>query len=85
MPQIIINYRRHNAMGLQPAMMILWATGGVPLGVYNIVEDFNVALRIPPQILTFLSLVTWIQCYYYGKVSLSGYYCWLDAQAYTHT
>ncbi|KAF2631816.1 hypothetical protein BU25DRAFT_385475 [Macroventuria anomochaeta] len=66
-PQIIINYRRHNAIGLQPTMMMLWAWAGVPLGVYNIVEDFNIALRIQPQILTVLSLVTWIQCYYYEK------------------
>ncbi|USP79967.1 hypothetical protein yc1106_07241 [Curvularia clavata] len=66
-PQIIVNYRRHNATGLQPTMMMLWAWAGVPLGVYNIAEDFNVALRIQPQILTALSLVTWIQCYYYEK------------------
>ena len=68
-PQIIVNYRRHNATGLQPTMMMLWAWAGVPLGVYNIAEDFNIALRIQPQILTTLSLVTWIQCYYYEKVT----------------
>lgn len=49
-------------------MMMLWAWAGVPLGVYNIVEELNIALRIQAQILTFLSLVTWIQCYYYEKV-----------------
>jgi len=49
-------------------MMMLWAWAGVPLGVYNIVMDYNVALQIQPQALTFLSLVTWIQCYYYEKV-----------------
>ena len=65
-PQIIINYRRHATEGLQPTMMLLWACAGVPLGVYNIVENFNVALRIQPQILTFLSLLTWMQCKYYG-------------------
>ena len=65
----MVNYRRHNATGLQPSMMMLWAWAGVPLGVYNIVEGFNVALRVQPQILTFLSLVTWIQCYYYERVS----------------
>lgn len=48
-------------------MMILWAWAGVPLGVYNIVSNFNIALRIQPQILTALSLVTWIQCYYYQR------------------
>ncbi|KAF4435759.1 integral membrane [Fusarium acutatum] len=67
-PQIIVNYRRHNATGLQPSMMMLWAWAGVPLGVYNIVKEFNIALRIQPQILTLLSLVTWIQCYYYERV-----------------
>ena len=45
--------------------MMLWAWAGVPLGVYTIVEQFNVALQIQPQMLAFLSLVTWIQCYYY--------------------
>lgn len=48
-------------------MMLLWASAGVPLGVYNIVSNFNIALRIQPQILTLLSLVTWAQCKYYGN------------------
>jgi hypothetical protein len=48
-------------------MMMFWAWAGVPLGVYNIVSDFNVALQIQPQILAFLSLTTWIQVYYYEK------------------
>lgn len=49
-------------------MMLLWASAGVPLGTYNIVEEFNIALRIQPQILTLLSLITWSQCQYYGQV-----------------
>ena len=53
--------------------MLLWASAGVPLGVYNIVEEFNIALRVQPQILTTLSLITWAQCLYYGKV---GYMCY---------
>ncbi|KAG9230056.1 G protein-like protein-coupled receptor : PQ-loop [Amylocarpus encephaloides] len=64
-PQIIINYRRQNTIGLQKSMMLLWAVAGVPLGAYNITGDFNIALQIQPQILTVLSLVTWIQCYHY--------------------
>jgi hypothetical protein len=48
-------------------MMLLWALAGVPLGVYNIGENFNIALRIQPQILTFLSLLTWAQCKYYSS------------------
>ncbi|MCJ1404194.1 hypothetical protein MMC11_007419 [Xylographa trunciseda] len=69
LPQIFINHRRHSTEGLQPSMMLLWAAAGVPLGIYNIVSDFNVALRVQPQILTLLSLATWGQCCYYGKVS----------------
>ena len=52
---------------IPPSMMLLWASAGVPLGVYNIVEHFNIALRIQAQILTFLSLLTWSQCYHYGR------------------
>ncbi|KAJ8103902.1 G protein-like protein-coupled receptor : PQ-loop [Lipomyces tetrasporus] len=64
-PQIIINYRRHNTIGLQRSMMLLWACAGVPLGAYNIAGNFNIALQIQPQILTVLSLITWIQCFHY--------------------
>ncbi|UNI23768.1 hypothetical protein JDV02_009568 [Purpureocillium takamizusanense] len=48
-------------------MMMLWAWAGVPLGAYNISEGFNVALRVQPQILTALSLVTWVQCRHYQR------------------
>ena len=49
-------------------MMMLWAWAGVPLGVYNIVNEFNIALRVQPQILSILSLATWVQCLYYEQV-----------------
>ncbi|ORY78018.1 PQ loop repeat-domain-containing protein [Leucosporidium creatinivorum] len=64
-PQIVVNYRRKHARGLQSSMMLLWASAGVPLGVYNISKNFNLALQIQPQILTFLSLVTFAQVKYY--------------------
>ena len=87
-PQIVVNYRRHNATGLQPSIvinsptttfrptceqfeltrkpqMMFWAWAGVPLGTYTIVNQFNIALQVQAQMLAFLSLVTWIQCYYY--------------------
>jgi len=65
LPQIYQNYRRKDTTGLQPTMMLLWASAGIPLGIYNIVRSFPVALQIQPQILTFLSLVTWAQTQYY--------------------
>lgn len=69
LPQIIINWRRHNTEGLQPTMMMLWAIAGAALAVYNVVENFNIALQIQPQILTSLSFITWTQCRYYSNVS----------------
>ena len=50
-------------------MMFLWACAGVPLGIYNIVKDFNIALQIQPQILTFLSLITLGQCLFYEQAT----------------
>ena len=44
-----------------------WAVAGVPLGVYNIADNFNIALQIQPNILIFLSIWTWAQCKYYGQ------------------
>lgn len=41
-------------------------SAGIPLGIYNILSHKSIALQIQPQILTFLSLVTWGQVYYYG-------------------
>jgi hypothetical protein len=53
--------------------MMFWAWAGVPLGVYNIVSSFSIALQIQPQILAVLSLITWTQCYYYEhKWTITG-------------
>jgi hypothetical protein len=48
--------------------MLLWSFAGIPLGVYTIAQDLNIALQIQPQLLTALSLITWGQCLYYKKV-----------------
>lgn len=66
-PQIIINYRRHDTEGLRRSFMVIWALAGAPLAVFNVVQNQNIALVIQPQILTLLSLVTWTQCCYYGS------------------
>ncbi|KAL4793200.1 PQ loop repeat-domain-containing protein [Aspergillus venezuelensis] len=66
LPQIWKNYRRHSTKSLSTTFFLAWAIAGVPLGVYNIAESFNVALQVQPNILIFLSLVTWSQCKYYG-------------------
>ncbi|RSL49681.1 hypothetical protein CEP54_012308 [Fusarium duplospermum] len=64
--QIIKNYRRDSTDGLHPLMYLSWAFAGIPLGVYNVVQNLNVALQVQPHVLIFLSLVTWSQCKYYG-------------------
>ncbi|KAL4955569.1 PQ loop repeat-domain-containing protein [Aspergillus filifer] len=66
LPQIWKNYRRHSTKSLSTTFFLAWAIAGVPLGIYNIAESFNVALQVQPNILIFLSLVTWSQCKYYG-------------------
>ncbi|KAL4935399.1 hypothetical protein BDV06DRAFT_217459 [Aspergillus oleicola] len=66
LPQIWKNYHRHSTKSLSTTFFLAWAIAGVPLGVYNIAESFNVALQVQPNILIFLSLVTWSQCKYYG-------------------
>jgi hypothetical protein len=67
LPQIWKNWRRHDTESLSALFFLSWAIAGVPLGVYNIVDDFNVALQVQPNVLIFLSLVTWSQCKYYGE------------------
>ncbi|KAE8385936.1 PQ loop repeat-domain-containing protein [Aspergillus alliaceus] len=66
LPQIWKNWRRHDSESLSAAFFLSWAIAGVPLGVYNIAENFNIALQVQPNILIFLSLCTWSQCKYYG-------------------
>lgn len=66
-PQIYMNWRRHSVEGLSSSFMMFWAWAGVPLGAYNVASNLNIALQVQPQILTALSLTTWIQCYYYQR------------------
>jgi len=75
LPQIVLNFRRRSTTGLKPSFMLLWASAGCPLAVYNIVHKFNIALIVQPQILTGLSLITWSQCCVYGEVSLRRQPC----------
>ncbi|KAF4549674.1 PQ loop repeat-containing protein 6 [Elsinoe fawcettii] len=66
LPQIWKNWRRHDSEALSSTFFFFWAIAGVPLGVYNIAEEFNIALQLQPNILIFLSLWTWSQCIHYG-------------------
>jgi PQ loop repeat len=67
-PQILINYKRRGAASVEPIMVIMWISAGIPLGIYNIVRDFNILLQLQPQILTLLSLAIYGQYIHYEKV-----------------
>jgi hypothetical protein len=48
-------------------MMFLWSLAGVPLGVYAVVQNFNIPLQIQPQVFGTLALVCFTQCLIYGS------------------
>ena len=51
-------------------MMVLWSIGGPPLGVYCVVQNFNIPVQVQPQIFTALTLVINAQILiYYHKWS----------------
>ncbi|KAG4300606.1 hypothetical protein PCANB_003092 [Pneumocystis canis] len=64
-PQIIINYLRHNTAGLQPFMLLLWSVGGIFMGIYNISRNLNIPLQLQPHLFLVLCFITWGQCLYY--------------------
>lgn len=62
----------YESTGLERQLQALTFQGrvlspGVPLGIYTIAQDLNVALQVQAQILTTLSLVTYAQCKYYQE------------------
>ncbi|USP75028.1 pq loop repeat-containing protein [Curvularia clavata] len=80
-PRIWHNWRRKSTEGLPGSMLILWSicetvasqytslkltiAGGVPFGVYAIVQNFNFALKFQPQAFAGLTLISWGQTLYY--------------------
>ena len=45
----------------------MWNVAALPLGVYVIVQDLNVPLIVQPQLFALFTLLSWIQCMYYGR------------------
>lgn len=64
-PQIYLNHKRRATDGFSGAMMMLWVSAGVPLGIYNIVRDLNLGLQIQPQCFMFFALICTVQTYHY--------------------
>ncbi|KAF7354660.1 hypothetical protein MSAN_01379700 [Mycena sanguinolenta] len=46
---------------------LCWAISGGFFGVYVVDEDLNIPLILQPQLTSFLCLVSWGQCQYYGS------------------
>lgn len=67
-PQIYRNYRHKDCEGMPPAMMFLWAASGVPFGVYFIVLEATMAIRVQPHLFMFFATCVWAQCLYYPPV-----------------
>ncbi|KAF8075044.1 PQ loop repeat-domain-containing protein [Lyophyllum atratum] len=66
-PQIWKSWREHSTAGLSHWLVLLWGLSGLFLGVYAIVQDFNIPLIVQPQLFGFLCLFSWGQCLYYDK------------------
>lgn len=48
-------------------MMLLWAISALPLGVYAIVQRFNVPIQVQPQVFVVLCGICWAQILVYSK------------------
>ncbi|KAJ3712158.1 PQ loop repeat-domain-containing protein [Lentinula raphanica] len=66
-PQIYKSYREKSTVGLSDLMILSWATGGVFLGIYAVVQNLNIPLIVQPQIFGTLSVICWAQCQYYRR------------------
>lgn len=65
-PQIYQNYKTKSTFGLSPYLMLIWTLAAFFLGVYNILQNINVALIVQPQSFGFMGALCWVQCLYYG-------------------
>ncbi|KAL7415591.1 PQ loop repeat-domain-containing protein [Mrakia frigida] len=70
-PQIVMNYRRKNVVGLSPWLMFIWSFASIFLGAYAIAQSINIPIIVQPQLFGFLSAFCWVQCLYYGPPNLS--------------
>jgi len=66
-PQIWKSWREKSTAGLSQFLVLLWGMAGLPLGVYALLQDFNIPLIVQPQLFGFLALFSWGQCLYYDK------------------
>ncbi|KAK4229967.1 hypothetical protein QBC38DRAFT_358285, partial [Podospora fimiseda] len=60
-PQIWTNWRTKKTEGLPGIMMFLWSICGVPFGVYNVAQNFNIPLQVQPQCFMTFCLISWAQ------------------------
>ncbi|KAH9059075.1 hypothetical protein EDB87DRAFT_1675215 [Lactarius vividus] len=66
-PQLVKSWRTKSTKGLSPLLPLMWSMAALPLGIYVIVQDLNVPLIVQPQLFALFTLLSWIQCMYYGR------------------
>lgn len=76
-PQVIRNWYVRDCEGVPPPMFFLFATCGVPFGIYFIDQSANTALMVQPHLFMFFSFVGFWQSLYYPPVSWSFKKSWL--------
>ncbi|CAK7245269.1 MAG: hypothetical protein STHCBS139747_006844 [Sporothrix thermara] len=47
--------------------MFLWGVCGVPFGAYAFIQNFNVPIKVQPQVFMVLCLISWVQILIYGN------------------
>ncbi|KAF9462914.1 PQ loop repeat-domain-containing protein [Collybia nuda] len=66
-PQVWKSWREHSTAGLSHWLVLIWGIASLFLGVYAVIQNFNIPLIVQPQLFGFLSLCSWGQCLYYDK------------------
>ncbi|KAI9444486.1 hypothetical protein H4582DRAFT_2178327 [Lactarius indigo] len=66
-PQLVKSWRTKSTKGLSPWLPLMWSMAALPLGIYVIVQDLNIPLIVQPQLFALFTLLSWIQCMYYGR------------------
>ncbi|GBC08188.1 hypothetical protein RclHR1_07960004 [Rhizophagus clarus] len=71
-PQVHKNWRKKSTKGLAREMILLWIISSVFFGVYAIILGLSIPLVVQPQIFATISLIVYVQCFYYRPTKFEG-------------
>ncbi|KAI9293281.1 hypothetical protein K502DRAFT_279887, partial [Neoconidiobolus thromboides FSU 785] len=69
LPQIYKNYKRENTKELSPHTFLIWCVSNVLVSSNSIINNASILIIIQPHLFNFLSMICYIQCYYYNKLA----------------